>query len=150
MWANGVASPTLIRRTEWACKLFEEGRFDLIVLSGGAGKHGPAEAEVMAGIAIERGIPNDALVLDRAATRTMDTAAFAARMSQARERHFVAVTDIYHAPRTWLAFRTFRLEVDVSCPPLGRETRLSSLTRSILREIPATLVYFLYFLRKRA
>jgi vancomycin permeability regulator SanA len=146
---DGVASPTLKRRTNWACRLFKTGSFDVIVLSGGRGKHGPAEAEVMAEILLAANVPERCLVLDRAASVTLDTAAFAARMPGASRRRFVAVTDVYHAPRTWMAFRAFRLQVEIDCPPLGRATPVPKLIRSFAREIPALILYALYFMRVR-
>jgi vancomycin permeability regulator SanA len=146
---QGVASPTLQRRTEWACRLFKRGGFDEIVLSGGQGRHGPAEAEVMAEMALAADIPPACLVLDRAASVTLDTAAFAAHMPDALGRQFVAVTDVYHAPRTWLAFRAYRLKVVIDSPPLGRATPLPKLIRSFVHEIPGLILYAYYFMRVR-
>ena len=146
---GGVASPTLKRRTDWAGRLFKRGGCDVIVLSGGMGRHGPAEADVMAAMLLAADIPESRLVLDRAAFVTLDTAAFAARMPHAAKRHFVAVTDLYHAPRTWLAFRAFRLQVAVDSPPLGHATPVRTLIRSFAREIPALILYAFYFIRVR-
>ena len=149
VWPGGIPSPTLRRRTEWACGLFKAGGYDLLVLSGGLGKDPPAEADAMASIALAMDVPRAALVLDRGARTTLDTAKFAAAMPDAADRHFVAVTDVYHAPRTWLAFRACRLNIRLSCPPLGRTTRPLKLAWSFLREIPAVGLYVAHFLRLR-
>jgi vancomycin permeability regulator SanA len=149
VWEGGIASPTLRRRTQWACRLFNEGGYDLLVLSGAEGKHPPAEACVMKSIALERGVPLPNLVLDTGAFTTLDTASFAARMPEAARRRFVAVTDLYHALRTRLAFRAFGLDVEVSTPPLGRRTRRVRLAWSFFRELPALVLYGVYFVRIR-
>ncbi len=149
VWPGGVASPTLRRRTEWACRRFLADGGSELVLSGGIGTNPPAEADVMAAIARDAGVPATALVLDRQARTTLDTAAFAAALSNAASRRFVVVTDAYHGPRTWLAFRAYGLAVCVSSPPVGRATRRSRLALSFLREIPAMLLYLGHFVLLR-
>jgi vancomycin permeability regulator SanA len=149
VWPGGIASPTLRRRTQWACRLFNQGKYDLLVLSGAEGDHPPAEACVMKSIALAMGVPAPNLVLDTGAVTTLDTARFAAAMPDAARRHFVAVTDVYHALRTRLAFRAFRLDVRVSSPPLGNETRRARLTWSYLREVPALALYLVHLVRIR-
>ena len=149
VWPGGKPSPTLLRRTKWACKMFNKGGYDLIVLSGGLGKNAPTEADIMASIALASGVPERSLLLDRQAARTIDTAAFAASMPPAFERNFVAVTDLYRSPRTSLAFLAYGLKVKTCTPPLGHGTRSSKIIRSFLREIPAIGLYFAIFLRLR-
>lgn len=146
IWPGGVPSPTLKRRTRFACSLFLAGGHSQLVLSGGIGRHPPAEAEVMAAIALEMGVPAAALLLDADARTTIETAAFVARSAIDRQHGLIAVTDRYHVPRTWLAFRAYGLPVRLRCPPLGRDTRLSRRLWSFAREIPALLWYLRYFI----
>jgi vancomycin permeability regulator SanA len=147
VWPGGLPSPTLRRRTEWGIKLFLGGGFDRLVFSGGLGLNPPAEAEVMARIAIEQGVPEAVIVRDMAAKTTIETAAFAAALPGAAELQFVAVTDLYHGPRTWLAFKAYKLDAHLSCPPLGRTTRPWRTILSFLREGPGLLLYTVYYLR---
>lgn len=149
VWPGGVPSPTLRRRTGFACTLFLEGGHAPLVLSGGIGRHPPAEAEVMAEIATAMGIPAGALLLDTAARTTIETAAFVARSAIDRQERMIVVTDRYHAPRTWLAFRAYGLHAQMRCPPLGHETRLVRRLWSFAREVPALLWYLGYFVRAR-
>lgn len=149
VWPGGVPSPTLLRRTRYACRLFLDGGHPQLVLSGGIGKYPPAEAEVMAHIARDMGVPDSALILDTAARTTIETAAFVARSGIDRSAGLVVVTDGYHAPRTWLAFRSYGLSARLRCPPLGHDTDVTKRIWSFAREVPALLWYLGYFFRTR-
>lgn len=149
MWPGGVPSPTLRRRIEWAIRLYQEGGHDRLLVSGGLGASPPTEADVMARIALDAGIPADRIIYDRDARTTIDTAAFAAGLNRDRTIAFTAVTDRYHALRTRLAFRTFGLRVSISWPPRAAGTNRLSLIRSYMREAPALVLYAAYFGRAR-
>lgn len=148
VWPGGAPSPTLRRRTEWAIARFREGGHDRLALSGGLGRHPPAEADVMAALARAAGIAEDRLILDRGAKTTIESAAFAATLPDARATAFTLVTDLYHGPRSRLAFAAYGLEAELDCPPPGGTAR-RSLIRSWLREVPALLYYLGHFVRLR-
>lgn len=116
--AGGVASPALVRRTDHAAGLLEAGAVDLIVASGGVGRHPPAEGELMARRLADRGVPAGRIVLDATATTTMATARNLAGWVSARRQEIaiVGVTDRYHAPRARLALWAHGLGARMSWP----------------------------------
>src|SRR5687767_499694 len=63
VWRGGIPSKALARRTLAGVEQWKDGRAPLLVLTGGAGMHEPAEAIVAARIAREHGVPESALVL---------------------------------------------------------------------------------------
>ena len=107
VWPGGQPSPTLVRRTRAAAALYRDGHVDLLVPTGGLGQHPPTEAEAMIRILRAEGVPGDAILPEDRATTTMESAVFVARLLSERgiDRATV-VSDTYHLPRCWLAFRS--------------------------------------------
>ena len=82
-------------------KLFNDGEFPLIIVSGSKVKSG---AQSMAKYLEEKGIPSNVIVIDEAAT-TPEATRKAVEIMKARDLHSVMiVTDYYHVTRTKLAF----------------------------------------------
>ena len=79
VWPNEQPSPSLTARTQRAIELYHEGYASHLILSGGLGRFPPEEAEVMRRLALEAGIPDQALVLDKEARSTRES------LLQARE-----------------------------------------------------------------
>jgi uncharacterized SAM-binding protein YcdF (DUF218 family) len=104
VWPGGVPSTTLARRVNFASKLFREGGYDAVIPSGGLGDHPPTEAAVMRALLMADGVPAEKIILDEDARTTMDTARFAQSWQRVHpDTAIVAVTDLYHKPRTALA-----------------------------------------------
>jgi uncharacterized SAM-binding protein YcdF (DUF218 family) len=99
--ADGTPSGSLLDRTESACRLWRSGVAPLLVLSGGRGAGAPvSEPAAMKAIAVARGVPEAAIVLDEEGVSTSATIGNAAAM--ARERGWsrvVAVSHDYHCAR---------------------------------------------------
>ncbi|BBL78714.1 hypothetical protein RxyAA322_05680 [Rubrobacter xylanophilus] len=108
---GGRPSGTLMARTLHAARLYAGGRVRLIIPTGGVGRHPPSEAEIMARILREAGVPREAVLPEGGAMSTWDSARFVSRMMRdlGVERVLV-VTDPLHCVRTVAAFRQAGLE----------------------------------------
>jgi vancomycin permeability regulator SanA len=104
--AGGRASRTLEARVRHAAGLYKQGKVSLLVPTGGIGEHPPSEAEVMARILWEEGVPGDAVLLEDRALNTWDSAWLLAGMKDKLGiRSVVVVTDPLHCVRTVAAFK---------------------------------------------
>jgi uncharacterized SAM-binding protein YcdF (DUF218 family) len=99
------ASRTLEARVRHAARLYAEGRVGRIIATGGLGQHPPSEAEVMARILLEQGVPGDAILREDRALNTWDSARLVAKMARGLGIDGVlVVTDPLHCVRTVAAF----------------------------------------------
>jgi uncharacterized SAM-binding protein YcdF (DUF218 family) len=143
---DGSASAALRRRLDRGIRLFEDGAAPLLVLSGGG--VGPVpEAEIMRRMAVARGVPDTALLLEPGSRDTLENAHETARLLRSRGvRSVLLVSDRTHLPRAALLFRLAGLRVagraGVTSPLLLREVRAvireylalpGSLARALLR-----------------
>ena len=137
VWPGGVASPTLARRTDHAIRLWRAGEVQVILGCGGVGRHGPAEAEVIADLCRAAGVPEAALRREAASTSTEENLRFARPLlALLAPSQVVIVTDGFHAPRARLVAR--RLGLQVVSAPVGAPLTLRRI-RAGLREMPAYL-----------
>jgi uncharacterized SAM-binding protein YcdF (DUF218 family) len=104
--SGGRPSRTLEARVRHAASLYREGKVGLLVPTGGVGDHPPSEAEVMARILREEGVPEGAVLLEDRALNTWDSAKLVAGMvAKLGVRSVVVVTDPLHCVRAVAAFR---------------------------------------------
>lgn len=102
---GGRASRTLDARARHAARIYARGGADLLIPTGGLGEHPPSEAEVMARILREEGVPEAAILPEEKALSTWDSALLVSQM--AREigaDEVLIVTDPLHCIRTVAAF----------------------------------------------
>jgi uncharacterized SAM-binding protein YcdF (DUF218 family) len=103
---GGKPSRTLDARVRHAARLYAAGRVDRILVTGGLGKHPPSEAEVMARILREEGVPEGAVLLEDEAESTWDSARLVAALAAGEGvSEVLVVTDPLHCVRTAAAFR---------------------------------------------
>ncbi len=103
---GGRPSRTLDARVRHAARLHAGGRIDRLVVTGGVGRHPPSEAEVMARILREEGVPKDAVGLEDEAESTWDSARLVAAIAaEEGVSEVLVVTDPLHCVRTAAAFR---------------------------------------------
>lgn len=103
---DGRPSPTLEARVRHAARLYAEGGAGLLIPTGGLGQHPPSEAEVMARVLREEGVPEEAVAPEDRALSTWDSARLVAQMAEKLGvRSVVVVTDPLHCVRTVAAFR---------------------------------------------
>jgi uncharacterized SAM-binding protein YcdF (DUF218 family) len=128
-----------LRRRVVAAAAFGRGLDDpLFVPSGGVGRYGPAEAEVMAHLLRELGVAERAILPEPTATDTLATVLAVARLLRGRPAPVYAATDTYHLPRCLVLMRLAGLPARACPPPPGPAAR--NLCRRWfwrLREIPA-------------
>ena len=103
---GGKPSRTLDARVRHAARLYAAGVVEKILVTGGVGTHPPSEAEVMARILREEGVPEGAVLIEDEAESTWDSARLVAALA-AREgvSEVLVVTDPLHCVRTVAAFR---------------------------------------------
>lgn len=103
--AGGRPSRTLEARVHYAARLYARGGVDRLVVTGGLGKHPPTEAEVMARILRESGVPEEAVLVEDEAESTWDSARLVAEvLAKHGVREVLVVTDPLHCVRTAAAF----------------------------------------------
>lgn len=102
---GGRASRTLEARVRHAARLYVEGELDLLIPSGGLGKHPPDEASMMSRILRDEGVPEEAIVPEGKALNTWESAHLVAQIARGRGVGAVrVVTDPLHCVRAVGAF----------------------------------------------
>lgn len=112
---NGRPSAALRGRVRRAVALYHAGYAPRVVVTGGIGESGIAEAAVMEALAVAWGVPEDAMVLEPRATRTLESAhAVGAIARGAGWRSVIVVSDPFHLRRSMLMFRAEGLAVQTA------------------------------------
>ncbi len=139
---DGTPSSRLQARLDAAADAFEAGLAEWIIVSGGIGRSGWDESEVMARYLIEeRGIDPDVVILDPDGVNTRATAVNArATMEERGWTSALVVSQYYHLPRTRLAFRQEGID-DVTTYHARFHTIDDS--RSLVREVVAISAYLI-------
>ncbi|GGG20023.1 hypothetical protein GCM10010964_05330 [Caldovatus sediminis] len=138
---DGGPSATLRRRVEAAAAFGETLQPPpLYVPTGGQGRHGPAEAAVMAALLRARGVPPGRIAEEPTGTDTLSSVLACARLLRARGHAgpVFAATSAYHLPRCVLLLRLAGLPARAAPPPpapAARAWRRRWYWR--LRELPA-------------
>jgi SanA protein len=133
---NGQASPVLYDRVATAAELYRRGKVQTLLLSGDNRYDSYNEPAAMRQAALELGVPEAALVLDYAGTRTYDTCYRAKVIFGVTEA--VLVTQAFHLPRA--LFICDGLGIRASGVAADRRAYLKrSLVVWHLREVFATL-----------
>lgn len=136
VWRGGRPSKALSRRTLAAVELWRKGYAPRLVLTGGVGDNGPAEAEVAAELARRNGVPDEAIVIENRSHTTEENARFTRLLIG--DQSVLVVTDAYHVLRSELIYRReFRNSAVVGLP-LGKYVPLET----ALREVPALVWFF--------
>ena len=105
VWPGGRPSPALRRRTLHAVQALHAGRGARLVVTGGLGKHPPAEAQVMRQLAHDAGVPPACILVEDRATSTLQSAIYCTRLlRQHGWSSALIVTDRYHLPRPCWCF----------------------------------------------
>jgi len=106
--------------------------------TGGAGRHGPAEAEVMADLLRQRGVVPARIRLEPTGRNTLRSVRACARLLRGFDGVVFAASSAYHLRRCVMLLRLagFRAE---ACPPTWGPASSNPLKRAYwnLREIPA-------------
>ena len=118
-----------LRVAEYAADLFLDGYGDYLLASGGFGRitkdrFKKPEAEIFADTALDRGVPQDRILIEPEAANTGQNIAFARRLLEQRGmtvRSVLVVTKPYMERRTYATFKKQwpgDIELIVSSPPI--------------------------------
>jgi len=126
--AEGRVRPELRRRVETGVRLWREGRAPLLVMTGGRAPSGHVEAEVMRELAVELGVPHEAIRVEDRSRDTIENAGFTLAMlcdehatRETRERcepRLLVVSSPFHLPRASELFECAGARVVVAPTPL--------------------------------
>ena len=105
VWPSGRPSGSLARRTLHAVRLYEKGLAATIICSGALGTHPPTEAQAAARLAMDQGVPPEAIVLEEEGHSTEESAFFASEIMRTQGwQRAIVVSDAYHLWRAKLLF----------------------------------------------
>ena len=140
--ADGRPSGALRGRVEAAAafgqRLAARGQPPLYVPTGGVGRHGPAEAQVMARLLTDLGVSPRDILPEPTGTDTVSSVRAVRRLLEGRERRVYAATSFYHLPRCVLLLRLAGLRAWAAPPPaVPAATGLCRRWYWRLREVPA-------------
>jgi uncharacterized SAM-binding protein YcdF (DUF218 family) len=91
-------------------------------VTGGVGRHGPSEAQVMRDLALAAGVPGERILTEEASSSTFTSALACLAILRSRGwSSAVVVSDAYHVRRAALVLRSFGIRVSTSAAPGGRE-----------------------------
>lgn len=143
---SGTPSLRLRERLDRAIELFQSGIVNNIIVSGGLGREGHEEADVMRDYLLGRGIPAEKIFVDRNGYDTYETARSTKAIMDAHAfKSVVVVSHYYHLPRAVVTFGRFGIhEVSAAAviiPPMWRDSW------SVLREFAA---FYFYLVRDYA
>jgi len=139
LWWNGEPTPVLRDRVETAAAMYHAGKVDWLLMSGSqSGTYN--EPQAMHDYAASLGVPEDAIVMDRAGDRTYDTC-YRAR-SVYNIQSAILVTQSFHLPRALYTCEKLGISA-IGIAADRRDYRRSSLVYWNLRELPATLTALL-------
>ena len=104
-WFEPYNRATAIDRIDRAAALYLAGRAPKILLSGGALEGKVSEAQIMAKILRQRGVPESALILENNSRYTYQNAQFSDQMMQSAQlKRALLVTSALHMPRALATF----------------------------------------------
>jgi len=140
-YADGRPSDALADRVLAACDLYHAGAVRRLVFSGGPGDGAIDEPQAMRRLALSRGVPDDAIVLDPAGLSTARTVANTAPLLDqlGAGRRILAVSHAYHLPRVKLAYD--RAGVEAFTVPAPQRRPLRRMSFMLAREVLAWWAY---------
>jgi vancomycin permeability regulator SanA len=134
---SGVPSRRLRERLDRALDLYRAGTVKKVLVSGGLGREGHQEADVMRGYLLSRDVPGTDIYVDREGFDTYATARSTRAIMQAeRLTSAVVVSHYYHLPRALVALGRFGVP-NVSAAPV--------MIRPSARDLPNILREFFAF-----
>ena len=137
---DGNPSSWLQARLDKTVEMYQKGYFSHVIVSGGFGKEGFDEADVMKNYLVGAGIPAEAVLEDHYGDDTYSTALnSSALMSSYGWKSAFVISQYYQIPRTKLALSRFGITELYSAHAQGLT---SNGLISLAREVIAYPVYF--------
>ena len=142
VFKSGKTSAALAERVHTACRLYREGWAPRLSFSGGPGPGKVDEPEGMRRLALQLGVPDQAITLDRHGMNTQATVNNTISFCRAsRLRKVLVVSHFYHLPRVKLTYQ--RAGWNVYTVPAAHRYILPYLPWYIVREVAALWLYYL-------
>lgn len=134
LYRNGRPSPVLVDRVTAAVRLYHDGKVDALLMTGATRPTGYNEPAAMRQLALEMGVPPEAILVDEQGVRTFESCR---RASQTYGIHqALLVSQRYHLPRALILCQSMGMQVEAVSSDL-RFYRAYPYWE--VREIPATL-----------
>jgi uncharacterized SAM-binding protein YcdF (DUF218 family) len=140
-YADGGASDALSDRMRTACDLYHQGLAPRLILSGRPGDGPVHETDAMRRFAMEAGVPDAAMIIDRAGLNTRASIQNAAALRARGITGVLAVSHFFHLPRIKLQAQRVGLACYTVPSPQGHP--LNRLPYFMAREVAACWVYYL-------
>lgn len=138
---DGTPSPRLKARLDKTIEMYRAGYFPKILVSGGIGKEGYDEAEIMRDYLVNHGIPSGIIMVDNCGTNTAASAKKTLEIChQYNIKSVFIITQYFHIPRCYLALRQLGITEVYSASADFFEVRD---IYSIGREFIAYIAYYL-------
>ncbi len=141
---GGHASPSLATRIQRAVELYRAGYAPYLILCGGIGNNPPSEAQVMKNVALNAGVPEEALILEDRSHSTEESLANAKSIMDVRGwRTALIVSAPYHLLRAETLAQDLSMDA-YAVPSRDRPTLTAPLVRSwyTAREAMALVWYY--------
>lgn len=145
VYRNERLSAMLRDRVDTGIELYQQGKVDMLLLSGGQNGIEYDEPAAMMAHALENGVPAEAIQLDYGGLRTYDSCYRAANIFQLDQA--ILVTQEFHLPRALLLCDNMGINV-VGVKADRRDYDPRSIAYSEMREIPALLAALLDLVRR--
>jgi len=108
---SGIPSKRLQHRLNKSYELFQAGLAPTIIVSGGIGKEGFDEAEIMANYLMEKGIPKEKIIRDNQGVTTYASALNSRSiMNQNNTYSIIVVSQYFHLLRSKIAFEKMGIQ----------------------------------------
>jgi vancomycin permeability regulator SanA len=142
-YADGRASLALSDRVQTGIDLYHQGFVKYLVVSGGPGDGAFHETDTMRRLAQEAGVPDEAIIIDRAGLNTNASIRNTAEILKSRGlQSLIAVSHFYHLPRIKLSSAR-GCDVPVYTVPARESRTLNALPYYLAREVAAIWAYYL-------
>lgn len=115
-------------RTQEAINLYYKGWADILIFSGAAADtSGPSNAQAMRQYAIDRGVPESAIIIEGASKTTRENAQLSRELfTRNNISRIILVTSAYHQRRASIEFRTVAgSDVSIINHPVARDRQWS-------------------------
>ncbi|MCF6229000.1 MAG: YdcF family protein [Planctomycetes bacterium] len=140
IWKNRKPSDALLYRLHTALDLFQDGRADIIIVTGG-GVGNYAEAEVMAEWLLQQGVPESAIIIENNSGTTRDSGVNVGRVMKSRKlESALVVSNWFHVARTRLTLE--QEGIDTYAAPAGGNVLVRE-PYFVMREMAGLPVYAL-------
>lgn len=134
VYPNGRPTPVLVDRVTAAVRLYQDGKVDTILMTGATRPPNYNEPAAMRDLALQMGVPAEAILTDELGVRTFESCRRAHQMFGINQA--LLVSQRYHLPRALILCQAMGMQVEA----VSSDLRIyRGYPYWEFREIPATL-----------